>query len=107
MTGQAAMRFVVDLLDPLDPFEIDQGNLPHLLKHGFSVGDLWDLWDSCWICFPSPYGDADWIIVGRVAGGLHLQAPLAPSSLGRFDQCRPVGLYQASRALTLEYTDLL
>ena len=36
--------FDPDGLDPLDPFELDEANIPHLHKHGFTTDDLYDIW---------------------------------------------------------------
>ena len=55
-------RFDPDDLDPLDPFELDEANIPHLHKHGFTTDDLYDIWaDPDAIYAPArPDGFADW-----------------------------------------------
>ena len=38
-------RFDLEALDPDDPFELDDGNLPHLAKHApFTAEDAVDAW---------------------------------------------------------------
>jgi hypothetical protein len=97
-------RFDVEALNPDDPFEIDMGNRPHLFKHGLSEEDLLDVWWGDPVYFPSSMSSsADWLLVGPVPGNVHLCSPLAPANSGRIDQCRPIGLYRASMALTMDY----
>jgi hypothetical protein len=53
-------------LDPVDPSELDAGNVPHLHKHGFSPDDLYDVWvDPDAVLLPAPPGGgAHWLLVG-------------------------------------------
>jgi hypothetical protein len=38
-------RFDLEALDPDDPFELDDGNIPHLAKHApFTADDALDAW---------------------------------------------------------------
>jgi hypothetical protein len=107
-------RFDPDLLDPEDPFEIDDGNRPHLLKHlltddtgrPITVGpeDLLDLY-----LYGDPVfyeageeGEADWLMLGMVPG-LVLCVPLAPPTSGNFTKCRPIGIYKPSREDRIRY----
>jgi hypothetical protein len=48
-------RFDVDALDPDDPFEIDDDNMPHLAKHApFTSEDVLDAWRSATRCSIQP-----------------------------------------------------
>jgi hypothetical protein len=79
--------------DPDDhqPFEIDDANRPHLVKHLFvaATGD----------------GPADWLLLARVPGGDLVQIPLAPPNSGDWRTCRPVGLYPANPSQTRRYEE--
>ncbi len=99
------VRFDLDQLDAEDPFEIDEGNRPHLYKHlptrrGRSVpvgaGEILDVYllgDPAY--FEAREDDsADWIMIGE-APGLTLLVPLAPPNSGDPTKCRPIGLYAA------------
>jgi hypothetical protein len=100
-------RFDFDLLDPEDPFEIDEGNRPHLYKHLpqddsgqlVAVGPE-DILDA-YIYGDSRYyeakegGQADWLMIGSVPG-LVIIVPLAPPNSGDVRSCRPIGIYKPS-----------
>ncbi len=101
-------RFDIDLLDPEDPFEIDDANRPHLYKHlptagakQISVGveDLYDMYLSGNpLYYPaSEEGEADWLLFAEVPG-IMLIAPLAPPRASSPSICRPIGLYGATQA---------
>jgi hypothetical protein len=108
-------RFDINLLDPDDPFEIDDGNRPHLYKHlpvvagkpiTVGVEDLYDVYT-----FGNPLfyparedGAADWLMIGKVPG-LILVVPLAPPSTFNPAQCRPIGLYTATDRERRRYFD--
>lgn len=106
-------RFNPDLLDPDDPFEIDEGNRPHLYKHlpneagrHVAVG-IEDIYDVYVADLPIYYeadeeGPADWLMVGEVPA-LVLIAPLAPPNGGDEKSCRPIGIYSASGASRAQY----
>lgn len=107
-------RFNLDLLDPGDPFEIDDGNRPHLFKHlptddsgrTVSVGTA-DLLDIYIYGDPSFYeaseeGAADWLMFGQIPG-LVLCVPLAPPHSGDVRKCRPIGIYRPSRTDRIRY----
>ena len=99
-------RFKVDLLDREDPFEIDNGNRPHLYKHlpmaehrPVSVG-IEDILDAYLVGNPLFYpgsdeGEADWIMIAE-APGIVLAVPLAPPQTLNPSKCRPIGLDSAS-----------
>lgn len=103
------VRFDVNLLDPEDPFEIDDGNRIHLIKHlatddagrPVAVGPE-DVLDLYIYGDPDYYpanedGQADWLMVGMVPG-LLLCVPLAPPNSGDARFCRPIGIYKPSVA---------
>lgn len=99
-------RFDVDLLDPEDPFEIDENNRPHLHKHlpnaagrPIAIGEE-DLLDVYLYADPNfeealDEGAADWLMIGEVPG-ITLCVPLAPSRSRDHAKCRPIGIYTAS-----------
>jgi len=99
-------RFDLDALDPDDPFELDDDNLPHLAKHApFTADDAIDLWvygDP--LFYPAPHGPADWLMVGRVPGAV-IVVPLAPPRSGDQRRCRPIGIYVPNRALVARYRE--
>src|SRR6266540_957225 len=95
-------RFEIDLLDPVDPFEIDERNRPHLYKHlpvvsgrYVSVGveeilNVYLLGDPMY----NPGNEeeeADWIMIGECPG-IVLKIPLAPPNEPNPRKCRPIGL---------------
>jgi len=103
-------RFDVDLLDPEDPFELDADNWPHLYKHSFvrpdgralriELPDIIDLLASgACLFYPADLaiGQAHWLLLGEIEG-LVLTVPLAPPRSGDPTKCRPIGLYEASKA---------
>jgi len=107
-------RFDVGFLDPVEPFELDPGNRPHLFKHVEAVGSHWiafgeedlrDVYLSDRTQFypASEEGDAHWLMVGEIPGGPVLVIPLAPPNSGDVTQCRPIGIYSADRDLRATY----
>lgn len=88
-------RLDIDLLDEDDPFEIDDGNRPHLFKHfPFGVEDLLDVWGDAPIfleCKPP----ADWLILANVPGAI-VAVPIAKPRYPDPSKCRPIGVYEAS-----------
>lgn len=112
--GGKRLPFDPDLLDDQDPFEIDDGNRPHLFRHlpeddfgrPVHVGPD-DLLDAYLYGDPAFYpakegGPADWILLGQVPG-LVICAPLAPPNSGNTRKCRPIGIYKPSAADRLAY----
>jgi hypothetical protein len=103
------VRFDIDLLDSENPFEIDEGNRPHLHKHlpeddrGRPVlvgpSDILDVYlDGDPSYFEgSAAGAADWLMVGMVPG-LVICVPLTPPNSGDVRYCRPIGIYKPSGA---------
>jgi hypothetical protein len=100
-------RFDLEALDPDAPFELDDGNLPHLAKHApFAAEDAIDGWTfGNPLFYPAaPDGAADWLMVAQVPGALIL-VPLAPPTSGDPRQCRPIGVYTPSVDLAQRYRD--
>ena len=94
-------RFDPELLDESDPFEIDDDNRPHLAKHSpYSPDDLDEAWaDPAGIFVEAERGPADWFLVASLTGDDIVPIPLAPSRSGRWRQCRPIGIYNATQTL--------
>ena len=106
-TSRNRVRLDLDLLDPEDPFEVDDGNRVHLMKHlpsddngrPVAVGPQ-DILDLYLYGDPDYYpadegGQADWLMVGMVPGTV-LCVPLAPPNSGDARFCRPIGIYTPS-----------
>lgn len=107
-------RFDYTLLHPADPFEIDVGNLPHLHPHlptddegrvvPVGVGDLYEAYLGVPRFYEADeYGDADWLMLGEIPGGLIISVPVAPANSGEYNRCRPIGLYSAVTRLKARY----
>jgi hypothetical protein len=100
-------RFDLDALDPDDPFELDDGNIPHLAKHApFTAEDVLDAWTFGQPLFypAAEGGPADWLMVARVPGAI-VVVPLGPPRSGDPRRCRPIGIYEPSRALAGRYDE--
>lgn len=93
-------RFDLELLDESDPFEIDDDNRPHLAKHSpYSPEDLDEAWaDPDGLFVEAARGPAEWFLVACTNGEDVVQIPLAPSRSGSWRQCRPIGIYKATKA---------
>jgi hypothetical protein len=101
------VRFDFRLLDAEDPFEIDDGNRPHLFKHlpvdgrgrlvAVGPDDVLDvyLYGDPLFFAAKEGGPADWLMIGMVPG-LTVNVPLAPPNSGDARKCRPIGIYKAS-----------
>ncbi len=106
-------RFEVDHLDPVDPFELDKDNIPHLFKHGMAYlkiqTDLDLVYDIYLFGEPLFYeahetGTADWIMRGETLNVI-LDVPLAPSRSGFVNKCRPIGLYETAYHDKIQYLE--
>jgi hypothetical protein len=100
-------RFDPARLDPDGPFEIDDGNRPHLAKHApYSPDDLIDVWaDPGAVFLPAAAdGPADWLLLAAIPGDL-VQVPVAPSASDDPTRCRPLGIYEASRQQAARYRE--
>jgi hypothetical protein len=107
-------RFDYHRLNQADPFEIDEGNLPHLHAHlptddrgrlvPLAVDDIYDVYYGVPRFYEADQvGSADWLMLGEVPGGLIICVPLAPANSERYDQCRPTALYKAVTRLKRKY----
>jgi hypothetical protein len=93
------VRFDPELLDPDEPFQIDDGNRPHLAKHSpYTQADIFDAWADPDLLFAeaAANGPADWLLIAALPGGDVVQVPLAPGRNGEWRRCRPIGIYDAS-----------
>jgi hypothetical protein len=100
-------RLDLDALDPDDPFELDDGNVPHLAKHvPFTADDVVDAWTFGEPLFypAAEDGPADWLMVARVPGA-HVVVPLAVPRSGDPRRCRPIGIYVPSQGLAERYRE--
>jgi|SRR5690625_4697949 len=99
----AVERFSVDELDDDWPFEVDS-QVAHLFKHPhLGLDDIADAWASDPLFYPAK-PPADWLMVAEVSGKV-LVVPLAPSTSGNPNKCRPIGCYVASVQLTNRYLE--
>ena len=108
-------RLNIDLFDPVDPFEIDDENRPHLYKHlpyvsgrHVAVGveeilDVYLLGDPMYEPGRED-GKADWIMIGETPG-IVLKVPLAPPKEPDPTKCRPIGLYRANAGERKRYRE--
>lgn len=94
--------FDPDLLDELDPFEIDT-QAAHLFKHPhLGIEDVNDVWASDPLCCIRPSHRPTGVMCAEVSGRV-LVVPLAPSRDGDPRRCRPFGCYEAAPALATRY----
>jgi len=100
-------RFDTSLLDPVDPFELDDGNVPHLAKHeGCDSELLYSMWASDCRFLPAAHGPADWFLVADLGGEVYF-APVMPSSYSGHRKCRPIGLRRAPQMIIDSYLEAL
>jgi hypothetical protein len=109
------MRFDYTLLDPEHPFELDDGNRPHLNKHlptnargdtvPVLIEDVLDMYRHGVPRFyeADDYGDADWLMLGEIPGGVVICVPVAPSTMEDYKRCRPTALYVAVTRMRERY----
>jgi hypothetical protein len=109
------MRFDYTLLDPEDPFEIDDGNRPHLNKHlptnakgvliPVGIGDILDMYHYGIPRFYEGYddGDADWLMLGEIPGGMIICVPVASPQSEDYARRRPIGLFPAVTRMRERY----
>ena len=102
------VRFDPELLDEHEPFEIDDANRPHLVKHSpYTPEDLAEAWrdpDRLFVAATAD-GPADWLLLARLPVGDLVQIPLAPPNSGDWRTCRPIGLYRANPTQTRRYEE--
>jgi len=93
-------------LDPSDPFEIDGKNGPHLLVHGYSHEDAYDVFfgDPEFYVDDSE-GSGDWLMVGPVPGGDILVVPICHSHNSGFSKVRPIAIFRASLEIEVRFFD--
>jgi len=73
-----------------------------LFKHPhLGIDDIDDVWASDPLFYPAK-PPAHWLMVAEVSGKV-LMVPLAPARSGHPARCRPIGCYEASKALAAQY----
>jgi hypothetical protein len=94
----------LDDLDPEDPFELDDGNRPHVCNHEhYSEADLYDIYYDP-IFYPAREdGPAHWLMVGQPPGEPPLVVPLAPPNSADSSKCRPISIYKATGPTLTQY----
>jgi len=93
--------FDPDLLDEVDPFEIDR-QASHLFKHaGLGIADVFEVYCSDPIFYPAK-PPADWLMVAERDGTV-LVVPLAKPDSGQPSKCRPIGCYPAAKYLADQF----
>lgn len=109
-------RFDLDALDPDDPFEVDDGNRPHLVKHllmddqravVITMSDIRDHYAGCAVRFyeaDAARGPAHWLMVCRIDSAV-VTVPLVPAHSGDPTKCRPIGLFETTGADRLTYLE--
>ena len=99
------MPFDPDDLDDEDPFELDDGNRPHLCNHfPYTENDLYDIFDCDSQFYPTGEGEeevdgrrrAQWLMVGQPPGEPPLVVPLAAPNSGDPTKARPISIYPAT-----------
>jgi hypothetical protein len=82
-----------ELIDQDDPFEIDDGNAPHLAKHApFTQDDALDAFFDNPIFVDAPRRPALWLMIAEIPGDI-VVIPLVPAVSPT--QVRPIGIYSA------------
>ena len=99
-------EMLMSLLDPVDPFEIDSKNRPHLYARGFCPDDAYDIFfgDPEYYVDDSE-GSADWLMVGSVPGGDVLVVPIAQSEYSGYSKVRPITIFSASLEVQERFLD--
>lgn len=102
LPGLEKPRFDVNALDPVDPFELDADNEPHLAKHeGCDPELLYSMWGGERLFFRA-HGPADWLLVADMGGEVFFAALMSPRYSGP-EKCRPIGLRRAPARLATRY----
>ncbi|MFN2593503.1 MAG: hypothetical protein ABR579_01275 [Actinomycetota bacterium] len=98
-------RFDPDLLDALDPFEIDDGNRAQLSKwDGLTHDDLLEAWRGEPRLFMAPDEfPADWDLVSEVASVGTIVVPLARAKSGDPSKARPLTVFKANLRTQARY----
>jgi hypothetical protein len=100
----ASFSVLFSLLDPVNPFEWDDDNLPHLHDDPyFGPEDALDVFKDDPECYEDDSdGSADWILVGQVPGEI-LMVPIAQSRYSGFSKVRPITVFPAPESLKERY----
>jgi hypothetical protein len=95
------------MLDEKHPFEVDAGNLPHLMAESYPcLADAYDVYfgDPEYYVDESE-GSADWLMVGPVPGGEILVVPIAESHHSGYAKVRPITILRAPPHIDRLYLD--
>ena len=108
--------FDFTLLDAEDPFELDEGNIPHLNKHvhiidrkdiALGVEDIYEVYlygDPVYVEAKPP---AHWLMLGWVPEIDLVVVPLMPPKVDNVTKCYPVGVYAAGSELREMYDNAI
>jgi hypothetical protein len=98
-------RLDPDLLDPLDPFELDDDNLAQLGKwDGLTREDLLEAWRGEPRLFMAPESfPADWDLVSEVASVGTIVVPLMSPKSGDKTKVRPITMFRANLRTQARY----
>lgn len=101
-------RFDPDLLDAEEPFEIDDGNRPHLFKRSdLTAQDLHELWvEDAPRLFPADAEfPADWDLVGEITGKGVVVVPLGKPRKADIRKARPITIFAANLETRKRYRE--
>lgn len=98
-------RFDPDLLDPDDPFELDDDNLGQLGKwDGLTRDDLIEAWQGEPRLFRAPDGfPGDWDLVSEVGSVGTIVVPLMAAKSGDKTKARPITMFRANLRTQARY----
>jgi hypothetical protein len=93
------------LLNPADPFEWDDVNLPHLFDGSdYGPDDALDVFHDSPECYEDDSeGAGEWLLVGEVPGGEVLTVPVVRSRYSEFSKVRPITIFSAPSWLRERY----
>jgi len=101
----ASFDVLFTLLDPVEPFEWDEGNLPQLADDPYyGPDDALDVYHDDPECYEDESeGAGDWLLVGEVPGGVVLTVPIAQSHYSGLSKVRPITVFAAPADLAERY----
>jgi hypothetical protein len=101
----ASFSVLFSLLDPVEPFEWDPDNLPHLVDNPYyGPDDALDVFHDDPECYEDDSeGSGDWLLVGQVPGSEILMVPIAQSRYSGFSKVRPITVFPAPEWLKERY----
>jgi hypothetical protein len=99
---------ILSFLDLEDPFEIDLGNLPHLMADPeLGLDDALDvlLFDAPVFYEDDSAGSAEWLLVGEIPGGEVIVVPIARSNHSGLSKVRPITILYAPNHVIRRYRE--